>query len=205
MATKTTAEKLEFLAGLNVAYVLAVEDIQSPLVTLESTFPVNSPQPLRLYRLWSALPRVFLAEALDAGDGQQSFRDQLSVRGELAAPSQGRSDWARIVSYQPNHVEIETETSQDRLLVLLDSYYPGWKATVNAVSTPVIAANFVYRGVKLQPGRHRVTFRYEPKSFVFGAAISAGAASILGFVWVAGLVRRSKAPSSSHAHERRAE
>lgn len=205
MATQTTEEKLQFLAGLNVAYVLALQDIQSPLLTLESTFPVNSPQPLRLYRLQSTLPRVFLAEALDAGDGKQSFRDQLSVRGEVAAPSQGPSDWARIVSYQPNQVEIETETAENRLLVLLDSYYPGWKAAVDAVSTPVIAANFVYRGVRLQPGRHHVTFRYEPRSFVYGAAISVCTASIWGLVWGASLMRRSKALSSKHTHEKRAE
>ncbi|MGH9428221.1 MAG: YfhO family protein, partial [Terriglobia bacterium] len=200
MATQATEEKLQFLAGLNVEYVLAVHDIDSPRVVLDSTFPVNSPQPLRLYRLLNPLPRVFLSESKGPADGEESFREQLSVRGESGASSATGSETPRILNYRPNQIEIETKTSQNCLLVLLDSYYPGWSAFVDAVPTPVIAANFVYRAINLPQGRHRVTFRYEPKSFVYGAAISGCTALIWGVVWVASLFRRSAVASSSHAH-----
>jgi len=58
-SVKTQEEKLRFLAGLNVGYVLATHNVESPLLALDSTFPVNSPQPLRVYRLLNPLLEFF--------------------------------------------------------------------------------------------------------------------------------------------------
>jgi hypothetical protein len=143
---------------------------------------------------------LLLTESQGPADGEQTFRDQLSVRGEIAGSPDVGLERAQIVSYRPNQIEIESETSRNRLLVLLDSYYPGWSAFVDAVPTPVIAANFVYRAIKLPQGHHRVTFRYEPKSFIYGVVISACTALIWGVVWIGGLLRRSALTSSTHAH-----
>ena len=50
-----------------------------------------------------------------------------------------------------------------------------------------ITANYLFRGVLLQPGRHLVRFAYEPASFATGAAISgAGLMCLVGL----GLWRR---------------
>jgi len=169
-AVKSLDEKLRFLAGLNVAGILATHDIDNPLVVLDSKFPVNSPQPLRLYRLTDHLPRAFLAQSRGPANGELTFQDQLTVGGEGTGAEKER---AQVISYRPNQVEIESETTQDRLLVLLDSYYPGWKAWIDGTSTPVVAANFVYRAVDLPRGKHHVTFRYECRPFARGLRITA--------------------------------
>jgi hypothetical protein len=199
-ATQTTEEKLRFLAGLNVGYVLSMHEIESSLVRLDATFPVNSPQPFRLYRVLNHVPRAFLTEIQGPADGRLAFRDQLSVEGnntELKTLSASR---VQIREYRPNRIEIEAESDRKRLLVLLDSYYPGWQAYVDGNPVPVVAANFVYRAIEFPEGHHRVDFLYAPKSFKYGAGISASAGLGWGVAWLAGLLRRRQPAASGHSH-----
>src|SRR6185295_10833103 len=130
-AVKTREEKLRFLAGLNVGYVLATHNVESPLLALDATFPVNSPEPLRIYRLSNPLPRVFLTDSQGPADRQLSFQDQLSVESRAGNQKSESLERAQVVSYRSSQVDIETESTRNRLLVLLDSYYPGWEATVD--------------------------------------------------------------------------
>ena len=50
------------------------------------------------------------------------------------------------------------------LLVLHDTYYPGWIAEVDGKSAPILRADILFRAVELPPGTHRVTFRFAPFS-----------------------------------------
>jgi hypothetical protein len=199
-SVKTQEEKLRFLAGLNVEYVLATHNVESPLLALDSTFPVNSPQPLRVYRLSNPLPRVFLTDSQGPADGQLSFQDQLSVEGRVENRENQSLERAQVVSYRPNQIDIETESPRNRLLVLLDSYYPGWKATIDGTAVTVVAANFVYRAIELPQGRHRVAFRYESRPFTRGAWIT-GCAALAWVVVLAALrFRRPIHAAQRHAH-----
>jgi len=199
-SVKTQEEKLRFLAGLNVGYILATQNVESPLLALDSTFPVNSPEPLRVYRLSNPIPRVFLTDSQGPADRQLSFQDQLSVEGIAGNRENPRSERAQVVSYRPNQVEIETESARNRLLVLLDSYYTGWKATIDGKAVPVVAANFVYRAIELPQGRHRVAFRYMSPSFALGAWISGSSILTWIVVCLALRFRRSIRPAQRHAH-----
>src|SRR5262245_104606 len=179
-SVKMQEEKLRFLAGLNVEYILATQNIESPLLSLDSIFPINSPQPLRVYRLSNPLPRVFLTDSQGPADAKLSFQDQLSVENRAERGSNQTLEHARVVRYAPNQISIETESPRNRLLVLLDSYYPGWKATVDDKVVPGVAANFVYRAIELPQGKHRVAFRCECKPFSRGVWIS----GMPGLAWV---------------------
>lgn len=65
-----------------------------------------------------------------------------------------------------NQVEIETVTAEPSYLVLTDSFYPGWKAYLNGEKEPLAIhrANYLFRAVKVPPGRNKVVFKYEPES-----------------------------------------
>jgi len=72
-------------------------------------------------------------------------------------------------------VEIDADASTASLLMLTDSNYPGWFATVNGQPAPIISANYLFRGVVVPPGKSRVEFVYEPRSFWLGGALSIAA------------------------------
>jgi hypothetical protein len=80
---------------------------------------------------------------------------------------------AAITAYQPEHVQIEAETDAPALLMLNDTDYPGWQATVNGTRVPIMQADYLFRGVMVPAGKSTVEFDYEPRSFRLGAEISA--------------------------------
>jgi len=79
---------------------------------------------------------------------------------------------ARIETYGSESVRIKTSSRQNAFLVLLDSYYPGWKAYVDGREALVYRADYLFRAVFLPAGSHEVVFSFEPASFYAGRAIS---------------------------------
>jgi hypothetical protein len=91
------------------------------------------------------------------------------------------TDRCQIVHYDPQRVEIDAELASPGVLVLADTYYPGWVAKVTSEgdrvprAVNILRTNRILRGVPLPAGRHHVTFRYRPASVIWGAAISMAA------------------------------
>ena len=80
---------------------------------------------------------------------------------------------------------ILADMTQPGYLVLTDTYYPGWQATVDGEPTEILPANHAFRAVELSAGDHTIIFEYAPLSFRLGAWITLGAASLLAIVLIA--------------------
>jgi uncharacterized membrane protein YfhO len=72
------------------------------------------------------------------------------------------------------------------MLILTDSYYPGWRAYVDGKETTILRANHFFRGVPVGPGAHVVEFQYDPLSFKVGLRVSF--LTLLCLLIVSGLV-----------------
>jgi len=82
-----------------------------------------------------------------------------------------------------NHtVALATSRPDSTLLVLTDTAYPGWTATVDGRRVPIVRANWHFRGVYLPPGDHVVRFDYRPRGIVPAAAVSLVALILLVLV-----------------------
>lgn len=79
---------------------------------------------------------------------------------------------AVIKEYRANRVTIEAATQRPSVLVLGDTYSPGWKAFVNGIPVKIEKVNGVMRGVELREGMNTVVFIYRPASFVAGCALA---------------------------------
>jgi hypothetical protein len=146
-----------------------------------------------IYQVTGALPRAALysaAELLPEGDvlarlKAPSFdpertvilaRETIPTAEEAAIHSftEGPAQpvrAAQIITYEPSHVRIEAETSAPAILMLNDTAYPGWRASINGVSAPIMRADYLFRGVRLPAGKSTVDFDYVPNSFRLGAGI----------------------------------
>ena len=96
-----------------------------------------------------------------------------------AASAPARGGPARVTRDEETVIEIEAELEAPGLLVLADSYAAGWRAQVDGAPASVRAANFLFRGVPVPAGRHRVRFEYRPRSVTTGAAASLGGGALL--------------------------
>jgi uncharacterized membrane protein YfhO len=70
-------------------------------------------------------------------------------------------------------VTIDARLACTGMLVLADTWYPGWIATVDGHSVPIYQVYSALRGVIVQTGEHRVEFHYRPVSALIGALLSA--------------------------------
>ena len=184
----TLDDKLEFLRGLNVGFILSSKEMKSDLIALEAIFQVNGAQPFRVYRLLGNLPRVLLMDDLSPDSGTAR---RLSER----TPPVLKDDGARITNYLSNHVEVRVSPEKNCWLVLLDSYYPGWRATVDGKPTEVVPFRTAFRAIQLPAGEHSVTFTFSPNSFRYGLYLSLSTA----LAWVACVYWRGGASGNSRS------
>ena len=90
----------------------------------------------------------------------------------------------RITSYEPDEVRIEASLPRPGFLLLLDTYFPGWTASVNGRPTRIFRADYNFRAVSLPAGKSTIRFSYRPKSLRIGMALSAMSLLALGGVWL---------------------
>ena len=94
---------------------------------------------------------------------------------------------AEVIRYTPDRVVIDADSRDGGFLVLTDQYYPGWRASVDGKPAPIYRTDYLFRGVRLPPGRHRVAFEYRPRNVGYGAIGTL--AGIFGLALLLGLTR----------------
>lgn len=173
---------------INVAYVLTHASRPAPeggelLVTGEG---------LSLYANRNALPRAFfVSKVIEAQTEEDSLRalgdpgfDPRTTavvlgRGNGGSQFDAGSGSARIVKAARLRLEIETDNSSDGLLVVSDTYYPGWRVRIDESDAEVLRANHTMRAVRVPAGRHLVSFKFAPRSFWFSVDASLTALVVL--------------------------
>lgn len=132
--------------------------------------------------------RMVIFEAADAPP------DYLVDLLRLDAASDRQTGAVRWLADEPERVRLEVETPTPVFLVLADTYYPGWTATIDGAPARVYRANYIFRAVRVPPGVHRVEFRYEPETFRRGLVITVGSAVGVSLLWLGlrlGLIARA--------------
>lgn len=90
----------------------------------------------------------------------------------------------RFTIYQADEVAIEASLPRPGFLLLLDTYFPGWIATVNGQPTKIYRADYNFRAVSLPAGESTVRFVYRPNSLRLGLALSATGGLVLIGAWL---------------------
>lgn len=82
-------------------------------------------------------------------------------------------DAVQIADYQSSRVRINAFMACRGMVVLSDTWYPGWRAYVDGREAQIHKAYGFLRGVVVPAGAHTLDFRYRPWPFYRGAALSA--------------------------------
>jgi hypothetical protein len=128
-------------------------------------------QEVRIYENSSAWPKYFLAqEKSDAPDPKAAL--------------------PRTVAYSSQKIELRVNAVRPSKLVMMESFYPGWRAFVNGVEQKIGLANQGFQSVEVPAQESAVRLVYEPVDFEIG--LWSSLATFFGFA-VAGiflLIRR---------------
>jgi hypothetical protein len=97
---------------------------------------------------------------------------------EEAAPPLEDGPPAPVERIGPDQYRVQSPGS--RLLVMSETFDPGWICEVDGRQRPVLRVNHAMRGVALDAGRHEIVFRYRPGTVLWGAVSTALTALFLG-------------------------
>jgi hypothetical protein len=86
---------------------------------------------------------------------------------------QRNGDSIHIIRSENEAIELSADTRSKAILILTDTYYPGWECYVNGQRRDIFRANGYMRAVVLDAGHSTVLFRFEPEIFTAGATTSA--------------------------------
>jgi len=75
------------------------------------------------------------------------------------------------------------------MMVLSDTYYPGWKATIDGEEVEIHEAYGALRGVVVPAGSHEVRFSYHPTLVYIGAFLTLSGILALGALQYSGKTR----------------
>jgi hypothetical protein len=78
-----------------------------------------------------------------------------------------------VIAHEPQRVVLRATLKQPGLVVLADTYYPGWRLTIDGEPAPIIRTNRMMRGAAVSSGTHDLVYTYQPDSFRFGLLGSA--------------------------------
>jgi hypothetical protein len=78
-----------------------------------------------------------------------------------------------------DHIQCSVTTPRDGFLRLIESWDPGWSATVDGVEAPVFAAMDALQAVPVPAGKHEVALTYHTPGAIAGFGMSAVSAAML--------------------------
>jgi hypothetical protein len=110
--------------------------------------------------------------------------DPERLRGFLAPTPVGPAESVAVVRYEPQRVELRARLDRPGLVILADTFYPGWHLTIDGRPAPILRANRVMRGAAVPAGEYTLVYTYQPLSFRVGAIVSAaGWIALMMLAW----------------------
>jgi len=164
---------------LNVRYIIC------PYPIPDEDYRVVLKGERRIYENVTVLPRAFFPDSIAVLRSKDEIFCLFKSRGfqpeKIAileepppfsiGPAKGNK--VRLVHYDLHDIRLETQVVRPALLVLSEIYYPaGWEAYVDGKPVRIYKVNYLLRGVFLQPGSHQVVFRFRPRAFQVGLALT---------------------------------
>ena len=122
----------------------------------------------------AASPEAALARlvASDFDPRKEAILESAPARAYADPASAPPATPASVRAPSPTRLDIEVELPRPGILVVSESYYPGWRAWVDGASAEILRADYLLRALELPAGAHHVRFEYRPWSVRIGAALS---------------------------------
>lgn len=142
---------------------------------------------LFVYENQKVLPRLFTVPSATPFTSMEKlteldFKKEVALKGiDQPVSHLGSYQEQKITYSSPNKLIAQVKTDFDGYLVLSDTYFPGWEATVDGQAVPILQANGAFRAIPTTAGTHQVVFEYFPLSLKIGAIVSLLALGSFGY------------------------
>lgn len=183
--------RLPLLDLLGVRFVVCGLDGYNVLQTKMDALPdmelryMNKEEVFAIYERKTALPPAFMVEeVVRVADKSERLKRLVSedfepervafVTDESGVAGEGRFVRGKVEYARPTseRIELDVDSMGPGFVVVSETHFPGWEATLDGERVPLVQANHALMGVRVPEGTHRVEIVYRPASFRWGAGLS---------------------------------
>jgi hypothetical protein len=177
---------------MNVKYLITRPPAAARLWSNPKYRHVKSLPGNELFENLTVMPRFFLVREIQPAATLAAAIDfRRTAIPDRPVPLPGGSaangidpDEVKVLRYQPDLLELSVRSQAPALLVLSESYYPGWKAWLDTAPAAIYRTDIAFRGVAVPPGEHVVRMEFRPAILPVSAAVSLGTATfLLVLIW----------------------
>jgi len=194
------AKKILDLYG--VKYIISTREIKNP--NLNKTFESQTILKYFIYKSENTQGLVYFPknfffaqtyESLDRllASKETDLKDFVILNSKLTNnipnPSNAK---AQIIAFTNEKIDIKVTLDSGQLLVLTQSYYPGWRAFDNGKEKEIQIVNAGQQAIFLDKGEHQIEFRFDPDSFKIGKIISLISLALLFFILILSLTKLNR-------------
>ncbi|HEV7669727.1 MAG TPA: hypothetical protein VGS22_14485 [Thermoanaerobaculia bacterium] len=167
--------------------------------------PIAQSADLALYENRHALPRAFLPrEVIESSDAAallartstiESFGETATIEPigrKVATTVQGNAQGRLATQRRGLGFRIDAELSAPGWIVVSETHWRGWRATIEGRELPLAFADHAFVGIRAPAGRSRIDLVYRPQSFLWGLRISTATALLLLLAGGFALARRRR-------------
>lgn len=187
----------DLLSAANVRYIISpgeIKDAKDLELVLRIDPPSDTLPTYVVYSNQKALDRFRISTRYEVGlevferlgeTGEEtfSFSDTVVFEKEpnltLERPTTSEIS---VLEDNEQRLIVSTRTDKEALLVIADSYFPGWEAILDNAEVEILPVNINQRAVALPAGEHRVDFRYVPRQFRVGVVAAVAALGSFGIL-----------------------
>lgn len=166
-----STRKILSLAG--VKYLISPLPIRSDETDLLLTATVSGQPNFYIYQNPKAYPHAYLTTNYVVAKNIPDLLSKLTDASSSAAvlekpveiiPSESTVGTAEVIKNEDLEILIKVSATAKALLILSDSYYPGWEAYLDGRRTEILPVNLNQRAVIVPEGLHEINFYYRPFS-----------------------------------------
>ncbi len=138
-----------------------------------------------------ALPRTFVVHALRPSGGIDADLKAIAnpdfdvkstaiiARGECVGGQAGSGNQTELVQNSPERLSVRVSSASAGVLVISTVDYPGWQATVDGKSQPVLLVDGLVQGVCIPAGQHTIELSFSPSHWLPAIAVSSASFLLL--------------------------
>ncbi len=148
----------------------------------------------------SAFPRAWSVHELktvaSVTEAHQTFRSQafdpqttaiLVNQAPALETCSNEDDSVQVPVHEPNMIHLQARMECRGMVIVSDSFFPGWRATVDGKSTPIFEVDGGVRGIVVEKGAHEIYMKYRPWTIFVGGSMTLLAAVVAALVYFRGL------------------
>ena len=171
-------QRLPLVSMMNVKYLYSLYELDTPDLTLikKLTVPAGKEKlGIYLYKNEKVLPRVYFStqavyvsterEALLQTISNPDFASTSIIECADCTAAIGRGE-SEVRTFESGVIEMYTSLSSEQWLILSESAFPGWSATIDGKDAPLHTANYLFQAVLVPEGVHTVRFEYHDETLI---------------------------------------